>query len=171
MDHRVILLLLLFAFAVVFAGWITRRLKVGSSGNIEGKLIWQDLGRSTKVLVNSTFGVKGKPDSIYKIPGGAKAVEYKHRKGKVFDSDIAQALASSLAARGAGYRIIEVLVLTRTERLSIDLRCSDQTLYEQIQGNVKIVRAARRGKRMRAYASRRKCLACAYRDNCDSVRL
>ncbi|POP51588.1 hypothetical protein C0068_16370 [Zhongshania marina] len=135
-------------------------------GDISGKLIWTDYGIKTKPFYHSEFLVFGKPDLMYKVRRGVKAVEYKHRMGPVFDSDIAQALAAALAARGSGYRVIEVLVKTRSTELSIDLRESDSAVYRKLQGYVLLVRQAKDGRAMQKKPEARKCRSCAYREAC-----
>lgn len=135
-------------------------------GDISGKLIWTDHGMKTKPFYHSKFLVFGKPDLMYRIKRGVKAVEYKHRLGQVFDSDIAQALAAALAARGSGYRVIEVLVKTRSTELSIDLRESDAAVYSKLKGYVLLVRKAKDGRPMQKKPELRKCRSCAYREAC-----
>lgn len=139
----------------------------GSRGGIDGKLIWTDHGRQTKAFSNRTFKIFGKPDLMYRIRGGVKAVEYKHRNGPVFKSDIAQALAAALAARGEGYKVVQVLVKTRTNDVTIELKQSDRALYQRLEGLIHDVRNAKTGKKMSKNPERRKCYSCAYRDACQ----
>lgn len=155
-------ILLCIALYILF-----RVFRPGNRGEIKGKLIWTDHGRQTKAFSNRTYKVFGKPDLMYRIRGGVKAVEYKHRNGPIFKSDIAQALAASLAARGEGYKVVQVLVKTRTEQATIDIKHSDRVLFERLEGLINDVRDAKAGKSMRRKPERRKCYSCAYRDACQ----
>src|SRR4051794_13793424 len=97
-------LLLLF----VFSYWLYRFIYGGSSQNpfgISGKLIWTDKGKLTKSFYNNDFEVFGKPDFLYREREEIIAVEFKSRFGPVFESDIVQAKAAALAARGDGYKV------------------------------------------------------------------
>lgn len=136
-------------------------------GEISGKLIWTDHGRKTKAFRNRQYRIFGKPDLMFRVRSGVKAVEYKHRNGPVFRSDIAQALAAALAARGEGYRVTEVLLKTRTQELTIDLgKSSDKDIYNKIKENAATVIQARSGKSVEAKPEYRKCRGCAYREPC-----
>ncbi|EIF42765.1 hypothetical protein DOK_11896 [gamma proteobacterium BDW918] len=160
-----------FAIAVgaacALAWFLFGILKSSREGVISGKLIWTDHGRKTKAFRNTRYRVYGKPDLMYRIPAGVKAVEYKHRKGPVHQSDMVQALAASLAARGEGYKVVEILLKTRTEEVSIDLRSSsDEAIYRKISGLSETVRRARSGAPMNSRPESRKCRNCAYREAC-----
>lgn len=134
---------------------------------IRGELIWKDEGRQTQPFLNHTFKILGKPDLMYRIPGGIKAVEYKHRWGPVFSSDVAQALTAALAARHEGYKVIEVECKTKRESKIIPINISDRRLFAMIEGHVSTVRRARRGETMMCKPDAHKCRACSYVDSCD----
>tara|TARA_R110001592_G_scaffold221139_1_gene475784 strand:- start:5230 stop:5733 length:504 start_codon:yes stop_codon:yes gene_type:complete len=158
---------LLIALLLAIAVFVFVKLFVdGQRGDISGKLIWTDHGKNTKSFSNHQFRVFGKPDLMYKVQRGVKAVEYKHRNGPIFDADIAQSLAASLAARGEGYQVIEVLIKTQTNEVLIDLRCSDKAIYSKIEKHIQIVRDAKAGKSMTKKPGARKCRSCAYRGSC-----
>jgi len=82
---------------------------------------------------------------MYRTKNGILAVEFKSRKGRVFSSDIVQAKCASLAARGAGYKVIEILVKTAREERYITLPRSDTDLFHEIQPKVAMARKAKRG--------------------------
>jgi len=146
----------------------------GSDNNglgIKGKLIWTDHGRQTKPFFNRTFEVFGKPDLMYRTKDGILAVEFKSRKGRVFSSDIVQAKCASLAARGAGYKVMEILVKTAREERYITLPQSDTDLFHEIQPKVAMARKAKRGDQVPSFPERNKCFSCAHNSSCESAAI
>ena len=159
--------LVLVLCALFFIAPIFRKLIRKSSNklNIDGKLIWVDKGR-TKPFYNKVFKVLGKPDLMYKIKSGILAVEYKSRNANIYASDIAQGKAAALAARGSGYNVTELMVLTKNNRKRFPLPKSDKALYSEVERLCQIVRSAKRGKSQPSMPSKFKCHNCAYANSC-----
>lgn len=160
------LLILVAVVAVLIIVWRQRRTNVVDELGIEGDLIWIDEGRHTKPLFNGMFKVFGKPDAMYRTRTGVLAVEYKSRNGPVFDSDIVQAKCAALAARGEGYRVVDILVKTELTQRHIRLPKSDGALYKDIEESVILARRAKLGGAVPSVPAVPKCRSCAYRGDC-----
>jgi len=131
-------------------------------------LIWLDEGRSTKPFFNQTYKVLGKPDAMYNDRGYITAVEYKSRRGRIHASDITQAKAAALAARGNGYQVKAVMVKTKTTQQVISLPAADTALYDEISDAVEMARTIKQGAKARsAKPELRKCASCAYNASCS----
>lgn len=137
---------------------------------IDGKLVWTDEGRKTKPFFNNVYDVFGKPDLMYKIKGGILAVEYKSRKGNIYESDIVQTKCAALAARENGYKVIKFLVITATRRQYFDLPRSDKALYKEIEPYVVYTRQSKTGYKLPATPGRFKCKCCAFNYKCKYVQ-
>jgi len=159
-----LLLLVVLTIRYFFRKGTPRNNPVG----IDGDLIWVDEGKKTKAFFNRTFEILGKPDAMYRTSSGVCAVEYKSRKSGVLDSDIAQAKCAALAARAEGYKVNEIVVITRSERKSVALPRSDSDLFKEIRPLVKTIRDIRRGSKGEAKPNGGKCFNCAYRSSCSS---
>lgn len=146
--------------------------KTGNTGGlgIEGKLIWVDRGRSTKPFFNREFEVSGKPDLMYRTREGVLAVEYKSRRGPVFESDIVQAKCAGLAARSNGYPVTQLLVKTATVDEYIDLPSNDNALFDEIKEYVILSRQAKSGVRMQPKPNVGKCRGCAFKYDCSHAK-
>lgn len=158
-------------FAALFAFYMlvlnVRRRLGGTAGDPElGDLLWVDEGRDVKPFYHQVFHVLGKPDAIYSKAGNGTAVEYKSRRGPVFDSDRVQAITAALAARGEGFKISKVQIRTKTDEDTISLPKKDLELYQMVEPHVETVRAIRRGAAGTANPSEQKCRGCAYRSGC-----
>ena len=151
--------------AVVLFSVLRPRKKKDKLG-IPGKLIYVDKGRETKPFFNNRYKVLGKPDLMYKQKIGILAVEYKSRNSNIYESDIVQAKAAALAARGKGFKVNRILVKTKTNEKYITLPLSDRMLYTQIQKYVEIAKTASQGKSQNAHPTRFKCMSCAYVGSC-----
>ncbi|MBL4901004.1 MAG: hypothetical protein JKX76_15460 [Colwellia sp.] len=103
---------------------------------------------------------------MYRIRSGVLVVEYKDRNGPVFESDIIQAKTASLAARGSGYKVIRILVKTKTKNVYFDLPPKDKSLFNEIQIHVVAARKAKNGDRMKALPNKKKCYSCAVKQGC-----
>lgn len=135
---------------------------------IQGTLIWLDQGRSTRPFFNKIFKVFGKPDYLYRLQDGSiLAVEYKHRNQAIYDSDIVQALAAALAARGEGYRVYQIMVKTISSEKLIDLPRDDVDLYKLVSQYVNTARETKAGFMVNPDPLFYKCKACAYRELCE----
>lgn len=166
MIDRILLALLLAAGIALLFSLASRLFRSSNHLGITGKLIWIDKGRETKPFFNNAFGVFGKPDFMYKIKGGVLAVEYKSRYGNIYQNDIAQAKTAALAARGAGYRVIRVLVKTKKLEKYFDLPSSDKALFNEVRHFVSIAKQARLGSSMKAQPNKYKCRGCAFVETC-----
>jgi len=131
------------------------------------ELIYIDEGKETKPFFNRDFEVLGKPDAMYKTPDGVIAVEYKSRRGSVKDSDISQAICAALAARGANYKVVKVIVKTQTDQQELDLPPSDKAVYNAIRSDVAAARSVKKGGTGKANPHPAKCRSCAHRSSCE----
>lgn len=166
-EYSSLAFLLLLAVLVIryfFRGSKTKSNPVG----IDGDLIWVDEGTQAKPFFNRTYEILGKPDAMYRTSSGVSAVEYKSRKSGVLASDIAQAKCAALAARADGYKVNEVVVVTRSEIRRVNLPRSDSDLFKEIRPLVKTIRDIRRGSKGEAKPQQGKCFNCAYRGSCTS---
>lgn len=136
---------------------------------VDGELIWIDRGRKTKPFFNRQFRVLGKPDLMYRLnSGGVLAVEYKGRQGRIYDSDVVQAKAAALAARGEGYAVRELLVKTKGTEQRFSLAKADGALFNEIRHFVECARSAKKGAELPARPLAAKCRTCAFGPSCDS---
>jgi CRISPR/Cas system-associated exonuclease Cas4 (RecB family) len=162
---------ILVASVVCAALWFLYRIFNGRGSSkgigVDGKLVWIDKGKSTKPFFNNSFAVLGKPDLLYRIPGGILAVEFKGRHGPVFDSDVVQAKAAALAARGSGYRVVRLLLKTMTTEQYLELPKRDDDLYADIAEFVSYTRVAKAGNPVPARPGARKCAGCAFKNSCQ----
>ena len=154
------------ALFVLWLLWAFIKKKPSDDLGIPGKLIWVDQGKNTKPFFNKEFRVLGKPDLMYRIEGGILAVEYKSRNRNIYESDIVQGLTASLAARGEGYAISQLLVRTDNSESYIDLPNLDKDLYNLVSKYVDIVRKAKQGENLPSSPSHFKCFNCAYSISC-----
>jgi len=164
-------LIWLVMIVLVVVVWLHFRGSDDNNLGIKGKLVWTDHGRQTKPFFNRTFEVFGKPDLMYRTKDGILAVEFKSRKGRVFLSDIVQAKCASLAARGAGYKVTEILVKTAREERYITLLSSDTALFNEIQPRVAMARKAKRGDQVPSFPEKNKCFSCAHNSSCESAAI
>jgi hypothetical protein len=160
-----LLVIILFGILVIRRLFGTRKDPLG----IDGKLIWVDSGRRTKPFFNNQFKILGKPDLMYKLAtGGVLAVEFKSRNGRIYDSDVAQAKAAALAARGEGYAVREVMVKTKGTEQRFTLPKADVALHNEIKNFVEYARAAKKGANLKPLPQVMKCKFCAFGPSCDS---
>ena len=146
---------------------LSRKHSVSVNGEVAGELIWVDEGRNTKPFFNQAFKVFGKPDAMYNHSGHVTAVEFKSRRGRIHESDITQAKAAALAARGAGYKVESVVVKTRTTHQQIPLPRTDRALYDEIAGHIEAARSIKQGGKARsANPEPKKCASCAHNTSC-----
>lgn len=132
-----------------------------------GELAWVDEGRHIKPFFNHEFKVLGKPDAIYDKGGRITTVEFKSRRGPVFDSDRVQALTAALAARAGGYNVSQAVVRTKTVEHTFELPHDDFALYQVVQPYVEIVRHIKCGGAGEALPAKTKCRACAFKADCS----
>lgn len=164
---------------IIFAGWliaiiiyvVVTKTRPTNKLGIKGKLVWYDKNNRKKPFFNKKYKVFGKPDLIYKTLQGYLLVEFKSRKGGIFESDITQAKAAALAARYNGYKISDILIKTATEEKYITIPTLDSELHDDIESAIKIARLAKNGSALKALPYPRKCRACAFNHDCHySVR-
>ena len=130
------------------------------------KLIWVDEGINTEPFFNRPYRIFGKPDALYYVQGNVIAVEFKSRKGKIYDADRIQALTAALASRGAGYKVRQVVVKSSTDIERIDLPEEDKALHELVKKDIEAARAIKSGHQANAKPESTKCQACAYNNHC-----
>ena len=145
-DFQAFWLFFLIVVTVVFV-WINfRRGKpkaIKSKDDLErlGKLIWVDESSDTKPFFNQEFKVYGKPDAMYSDGEYISTVEYKSRKSGVKKSDVIQALTAALAARGDGYNVHKVVVVTEGDAKQIEVPKSLAKHYQLVKEYVELARS------------------------------
>ena len=165
---------LLLVLVVIAAGFLFisfKRHDVRDIPSVAGKNVWLDKGRETKAFYHKRYGIAAKPDAIQKVDGQLEAVEYKSRYGQVFESDIVQLKAASLAARANGYAISHGVVKTSSTSKRFALPRSDAELFEQIKpfyDQVKMIKANRQAA-VSSNPHQRKCHACGYSERCPDA--
>lgn len=167
-----------FATIVVFVVYRVGKTLLGVQAplipalGLRGEVIWQDHGRQTPVMKNQAYRVLGKGDFLVKLAGekGLTLVEYKSRPRPVFNSDWVQAITAALAARGEGYPVERVMVITGKTREEFELPKSDRDVFELVRHYVGIVRNAKQGNPVPSDPDYRKCSACAYRSRCQDAQ-
>lgn len=164
-------LFVLVVIAAVFLLISFKRHNVRDIPSVAGKNVWLDKGRGTKAFYHKRYGIAAKPDAIQKVNGQLEAVEYKSRYGQVFESDIAQLKAASLAARANGYPIAHGVVKTSSTTKRFSLPRSDAELFEQIKPyyeQVKMIKANPKAP-VSTNPHQRKCHACGYSQRCPDA--
>ncbi|MCE2573859.1 hypothetical protein [Motilimonas eburnea] len=111
--------------------------------------------------------MRAKPDHIFQLNDGSKGVvEYKSRYGEVYDSDVAQTLASVLAAR-TSHNIKWATIYTKNSKKDVSLG-SDAEIWQKIKHLHENVLIAKSGKVINQYnPNPKKCAKCAMKLNCQ----
>lgn len=159
-----IIVLAIFTFYFVIINF--RRGGKRASDPELGELLWVDEGKDTKPFFNKAFKIFGKPDAMYVKGGKVTAIEYKSRKGKIHDSDMWQAMAAALAARGEGYQVASVRIKTKTHSADMDVPKSELDHYKFIKTCHEAALRAKNGHPSKALPETNKCFHCAYKAVC-----
>lgn len=128
--------------------------------------IYKDHGQYTKPLKDNVNLIKAKPDWILKTKGTNTLFEYKSRARRVYDSDIAQTIASVLAARGAGFRIDKAVIQTANSEHPLRLG-DDASLLKRIHEPLETARLVARGGVPKANPINYKCRSCGFKTKCE----
>ena len=160
----------LIAFVVFVALlYLARRRshRPGSPLGIEGKIVYADQGRKSKLFINKKYGITAKPDFIIATQNGQNVmVEYKSRAGRVYQSDIVQLLASVLAARSE-MPIHRAVVITKGTRREVVLG-SDEQIFKEISKFVLLARRAQEGEIIKIFSSHPGvCRSCSVAHSCQ----
>lgn len=162
------------AFLIAFVVFIAllylaqrRSHRTSSPLGVEGKIIYADQGRKSKLFINRVYGITAKPDFIITTPNGENVmVEYKSRKGRVYQSDIVQLLASVLAARSE-MQIHRAIVVTKVTRCEVELG-SDEHIFKEISKFVLLARRAQEGEIIKIFSSHPGvCRTCSVASSCQ----
>lgn len=162
------------AFLIAFVVFIAllylaqrRSHRTSSPLGVEGKIIYADQGRKSKLFINRVYGITAKPDFIITTPNGENVmVEYKSRKGRVYQSDIFQLLASVLAARSE-MQIHRAIVVTKVTRREVELG-SDEHIFKEISKFVLLARRAQEGEIIKIFSSHPGvCRTCSVASSCQ----
>lgn len=139
-----------------------------TSFGFRGKLVYADKGRKSRSFVNKIFGLSAKPDFIYKTDSDEfTLVEYKGRNKQVYPSDIAQTIASVIAAR-TKYNIQKAYVHTDTFRKEVFVNKPDHVLYEEIESLVEMTRQIElKQKVTKCFPQYIKCKTCSMSTRCE----
>lgn len=158
--------MVMFVIVIVFYLRSTKK-PPANPFNINGVEIWRDRGKQSKPFFNGKYYVLAKPDHIYQLSNGAKGVvEFKSRYGEVFDSDVAQTLASVLAVRPT-HNIKWATIYTKNSKKDVSLG-SDAEIWQQIKHLHENVLIAKSGKVINEYnPNPKKCDKCAMKLNCQ----
>ncbi|MDG1752321.1 MAG: hypothetical protein P8I03_11770 [Thalassotalea sp.] len=134
----------------------------------KGKLVYLDKGKNSATFFNKKYRIAAKGgDFIYLTDDGAYVlIEYKSRKGRIHQSDIAQTIASVLAARSI-YPITRAIIATETQSKEINVLGSDDVLYNNIKEVHLLTQQIKNGMRVNTYYNAPyKCQSCNMRTYC-----
>jgi len=161
----IILIVILYFFKRIY-GWLFSSYKETAFG-FRGTLVYADCGRKSRSFTNKIFGLSAKPDFIYKTSSDEfTLVEYKGRTKQVYPSDIAQTIASVIAAR-TKYNIQKAFVHTDTFRKEIDVNKPDHVLYEEIESLVDMTRQIQNKQEVtKCFPQHVKCQTCSMSTHC-----
>lgn len=137
-----------------------------SRGNRGSKALYSDKGINSKVFHDRIRGIRAKPDRIEGTKKNAKLDEHKARKGRVYQSDIVQAQASTLAARADGYNVLEAVISTANGKEHIVPLGSDEQIERRISKPLNDARLVASGGIPKAKPVRGKCKSCGYSSVC-----
>jgi CRISPR-associated exonuclease Cas4 len=135
----------------------------------KGKLVYVDKGKRSATFLNKQYGIAAKGgDFIYLTEHGKyKLIEYKSRKGKVYQSDEAQTIASVLAARSR-YPIVEAVIFTESTSKNLNVSGCDEVLYNKIKDAHLLTQQIKNGKPVHTTnAFEYKCRSCSMRKFCN----
>lgn len=170
MDGIIVIIGIVFLIAIAKKLFVLifsfRETKFG----FKGKLVYADQGIRSKTFINKLFGIAAKPDFIFKIGKDSyKAVEYKGRNGKVYNSDIAQTKASVIAARSK-YNITHAVVHTDSCSQEIDVNKPSKEIYSEIKELVDMTRDIKSKKVVTTcFPNKFKCRSCSMLSHCKFV--
>lgn len=156
-DSLLIVLLLLLAFFVI--GFIVTR--TASSP------LYSDKGIGSKVFKDKVRRIRAMPDRIEGTQRSALLLEYKSRKGGVYNSDVVQAIASVLAARGSGINITGAQIHTRGGSVKTIELGDDASLERKIKHPLMNARIVMSGGVPKATHQKVKCRGCGYNQVCE----
>lgn len=139
-----------------------------TSFGFRGKLVYADIGRNSRLFICKVFGLSAKPDFIYKTGRNEfTLVEYKGRAKGVYDSDVAQVIASVIAAR-AKYNIQKAYVQTDFTRKEIIVNKPSVELYKEISHLVDMTREIESNEIVtQCYPGKIKCKSCSMATHCE----
>lgn len=134
----------------------------------KGRLVYKDDGKASATFINKHFGISAKPDFIFLTEAGNyRLIEYKSRKGRVYESDIAQTIASVIAARSK-YPISEAEVHTDTQTFKVKLHTDNKRLFEVISKHHALTVKIKRGIKVNeCNPSQYKCRSCSMKKHCE----
>lgn len=135
---------------------------------VDGRVVYADKGKSSRVFISKRYGVKAKPDFIIKDRGGRYTlIEYKSRSsGLLFESDIVQVKASVIAARTI-YNIRKAVVISGTTKHDIDVDRSSVSINKEIATHIENARQSEMGVIVMKYAERESaCSSCRNKSEC-----
>ncbi|WP_028491672.1 PD-(D/E)XK nuclease family protein [Thioalkalivibrio sp. ALE19] len=130
------------------------------------KLLYQDT-QNAPTLINREWSVGARPDYIVQEGPDVVLVEQKKRTKGPFLSDLVQAWAGALAARGEGYPVNRVRFVLGGEVTTEDIPQSNADLFNQFRSNYEQARAVREKRWVRFTPKAHKCRSCSYRENCE----
>jgi hypothetical protein len=158
----VVFIFLLKIFSLVF------NIYKETSFGFRGKLVYADTGRNSRLFLCKVFGLSAKPDFIYKTGRNEfTLVEYKGRAKSIYDSDVAQVIASVIAAR-AKYNTQKAYVQTDSTKKEIIVNKPRVQLYKEISHLVDMTREIESNKVItQCYPGKIKCKTCSMATHCE----
>lgn len=164
---NVIIIIVIFYFVKSIYNWLFSSYKETAFG-FRGKLVYADNGRKSRSFINKIFGLSAKPDFIYQTtPDAYTLIEYKGRNKKVYPSDIAQTIASVIAAR-TKFNIQKAFVHTDTFKKEVDVNKPDHVLYEEIRELVEMTRQIQNKQKVtKCFPHYWKCKTCSMAARCE----
>lgn len=132
----------------------------------KGKLVYVDDSPTVKAFVNHRYELAAKPDFLFKV-GFNKyvTVEYKSRKGKIKESDIAQLHATALAVRSQK-NVIGGYIVTGSENRYFKFG-SNHSVYKHIKNAHKTAKSIKLLNKLPKDKLARQCNNCGYNYYCN----
>lgn len=162
----------LLAAAALVLAWVlfeaSRARRTRRAIRLEGRVLYQDEGLSSELLVSEALGLKGKPDLLLKQNGFVIPVDKKpgRRRAKPYDSQVMQ-LAAYCALVEATRGVRPPHGVIRYDDGDTEVPYTPQ-LEVKLLGVLERMQAIKRGAEAhRSHASPGKCRSCGFNAVCD----
>ncbi len=138
---------------------------------IEGKVVYADTKANRRMFLSYQYRIKSKPDFIVRLKSGDYAVlEYKSRAHGIYQGDIEQLIACSIAVKESFKKKRVVLGIVynssgETKEINLDVPVDD--LARKINRSLSTARLIHGRKSIRHRPEKRKCYSCGNRNNCQ----
>ncbi len=137
--------------------------------DLDGKRVIYRDWFGAPVFRSERYRIAAKPDMLFEINSNElAAVEYKSRRGPVYESDVAQLVATVIAVREQYSGVTVGYVYTGSgESRRVDCRGTTEELLQSIAGELRYARLTKLGYKPDGVSVVHKCRACGVRRSCD----